>query len=50
LSQGFFKRIIFDVLHAINLKNKLCFSVLDDMPTVSAIFLASEVLDSKLVL
>jgi hypothetical protein len=37
-------------VHAINLKNKSCFSGLDDMPMVTAIFPAREVLESKLVL
>ncbi len=46
----FTKKNLFDFVHAINLKNKPCFSVLDDMPTVSAIFPAREVLESKLVL
>jgi hypothetical protein len=37
-------------VHAIILKNKPCFSVFDDMPTVSAIFPSRKVLESKLVL
>jgi hypothetical protein len=36
-------------VYAINLKNKSCFSMHDGMPMVSAIFLAMEDLESKLV-
>jgi hypothetical protein len=49
LSKGFYYFFLFGFVHAINLKNKPCFSTLDGMPVVNVVFPTREDVELKLV-